>query len=303
MPVRVDQKSIPQISHPSPATLSDVVRGLQNHAGFELSKPYRSALSPGGVAEAWKHKDTAGVQAWASPAMGKVFAFATNMNTGSGGDYLDRALSQNMDASIWLQALEHAGVIEAPTKEWRQAIELASLTLDVGDDGAGRTGFMYVMTGVDGYPSATPEPSVAMPPGLMGRAGMLVGASGGGGLYVEKVFDGPNVASDFAHRLANESNGKQSAKGLTARAVDPKAVQAEIKNVEDGAFVKTRADRTSFADAVLITKLADRSRGEAFRVYLAAGGGEKGLEALQSHRDWANVVEKSFEAHKQNRKD
>jgi hypothetical protein len=234
--------------------------------------------------------------------MGPVFGFANELNMGSGGDYLGRAIAQNMDASIWLRALVREKIIAPPSQDWRTAIEVATLTLDVGSDGAGRTGFMYVLAGADGYKSSSPAPSVKMPAGIQARAGMLVGGSGQG-IYVDKLFDGPGVASTFANKLADEAYSGQTATSLAARAKDPAATAKEIELVRSGKLVDSRAGRDAFAEALLVTKLADRSRGAVFKAYLAAGGGDAGLDAVLKHKDWAAVVGRSFVASRNVRKD
>jgi hypothetical protein len=264
--------------------------------GLDLNRSYLGEPSGMSIADAWKHKDAGALAAWSQPAaMGPVLAFVTSLNRGDGGDYLGRAIAQNMDASIWLRLLEREGIVDTPTKEWRTAIEVATLSLDVGADGAGRTGFMFILSGVDGYPSKSPTPPVKMPQGIQARAGMLVGGSGTG-LFVDKIFENANVAKDFAKRLTNEQDHGQSAKSLSVKAKDPAHTAKEIALVESGTLVQSRADRDAFAEALLVTKLSDRSRGAVFKAYLAAGGGDAGLDAVMGHTDFKRVVEGSFEA-------
>ena len=278
----------------NPITADQVLAQLAPYAPFNTKTAYSGEPGNMGIVDAWKHKDPGAMQVYAKSAeMGPVFAWAAKVAS-TDGDYLGRALGQNMDAAIWLRALEREGVISSPSPEWRRAIELATLCLDLGNDGAGRTGFMYVMTGVDGYPGSQSAGSVKMPTGLQARAGMLVGGSGRG-LYVDNIFKGPNVAADFAKALANESNKGQSPKTLIPQAKDIGATTKEVAIVESGALVKTQSDRDEFAEALLVTKLADRSRGAVFRSYLAAGGGNTGLDAVMRHPDWKKVVEDSFE--------
>ena len=273
-----------------------VVKNLARYAPFDVNTPYQGDVL---VAEDWKLKDKGGIEAWANAgAMGPAFKWAADMNKGEGGDYLNRALSQNLDASIWVQALVKAGVIKEPKPEWRQAIELASMTLDIGNDGAGRTGYSYVLTGVDGYPSKKPSDSVKLPAGLHARAAMLVGGSGGGGFHVEQAYDGADIASQFGKRLVNEGG----LKALLPRAIDKAAIEKEIALVDTGALVKTPADREAFADALLVVKLADRSRGAAVGAFLDAGGGDAGLDAIKKERDWGTVVA-NYTKHKDARQD
>jgi hypothetical protein len=293
----------PTIAGPASVAVDQVMAQLAPFAKFDLKTSYHGEPRGKSIVDAWKHKDAGGIAAWQNAgAMGPVFRFTNELNMGAGGDYMGRAISQNMDAAIWLRALVREGVIAQPSQEWRAAIEVASLTLDVGDDGAGRTGFMYVLSGVDGYPSNSPAASVKMPTGIQSRAGMLVGGSGQG-MHVEKLFGGPSVATTFASNLADEGHGGQTAKTLSARAKDPAMTAKEIDLVKSGKLVDTRAGRDAFAEALLVTKLADRSRGALFSAYLAAGGGDAGLDAVLDHKDWDRVVMGSFVAQRNVRKD
>jgi hypothetical protein len=298
MPVRPLQgpSSFALAGSGGPVDAASVTAGLGRVAPFDVTKSYKGGVN---VSEDWKTKDAAGLKVWENVgAMGPTFKWAAEMNMGDGGDYLGRALSQNADASIWLQALVKEGIVKEPKAEWRAAIEVASMTLDVGNDGAGRTGYSYVLTGVDGYPSKNPAASVKMPAGLHARAAMLVGGSGGGGFHVEKAYDGADQTAQFSKRLVREAN----VSSLLPRAVDRAHVEKEIGLVDSGALVKTKEDREAFADALLIVKLADRSRGSALSAYRQAGGGAAGLEAMKKHRDWGTVVS-NYVKHKDARKD
>ena len=280
-----------------------VVRGLAKYANaakgpFDLNKPYGGETA---VASSWRHKDAAGLAVWANAgAMGPAFQWAAKMNSGDGGDYLGRALSSNADGGLWLRALVDAGVVKAPRPEWRAAIELATLTLDIGDDGAGRTGYSYVLTGVDGYPTDDKAPSVKLPTGLHARAAALVGGSGQGGLYAETVYDATDIAKSFTKRLVSDE--RKEIEGLVSKAVDPGQVKREIGMLEDGSLVSNKADREAFADALVIVKMSDRSRGKALSTYTDAGGGAAGITALQESDDYRKIVA-NYEKHKTVRKD
>lgn len=281
----------------APVDAAGIVRGLERFAPFNVNAPYGGTIH---VAKEWFKKDAGSLRAWENAgAMGPTFRFVSEMNMGDGGDYLGRALQQNMDASIWTQSLVKAGVIREPAPPWRAAIEVASLALDIGNDGAGRTGYSYVLTGVDGYPSKSPSQSVKMPAGLQARAALLVGGSGGGGFHVEKAYADAAEAPKFGKRLLTEGTDIQ---GLLPRAADKAHTERELALLDSGALLATQADREAFADALLVVKLADRSRGAALKAYDAAGGGDAGLEALKKHRDWAGVVT-NYEKHKAARKD
>jgi hypothetical protein len=291
---------------PAPSA-NQVLVGLQPFARdskgpIDLNGNYGGAL-PMSISAAWRLKDPDGLRAWSdAKTMGPVFAWITMVNSGDGGNYLGRALAHNADASLWLQALVKSGVIKQPNAEWRKAIEIASFAIDIGDDGAGRTGYNYVVTGVDGYPGSLADKadSVKMPAGIHARAAALVGGSGGGGLHAETVFDAPGNAAAFGKRLVREAKDMPN---LLKRTIDRAQVDREIAMLDTGALFRTPADREAFADALVVVKLADRSRGRAIRTLKDAGGGlEAGLAALQKDSDFVRIVA-NYTSHKNGRKD
>lgn len=284
-----------------------VMRGLQRFATadgvpFDLNQPYKGEPAGQAIASAWKRfKDPQALGVWQNAGqMGPVFTWLADANAGDGGDYLGRALSQNIDAAIWTQALVKHGVIAPPSNEWRQAIEVASLALDIGNDGAGRTGYAYLLTQINGYPKSDRTP-VPMPAGLASRAGMLVGGSGSGGLHVEKVYDDANVAKQFAARLLTE-NPEVAALSAGAPPSHKANLDREQGMLRSGAHVGNAAQREAFADALLVVKLADRSRGRALRTALAQGSLDQALDAMKNDPDWNKVVA-TYSAKKAQRKE
>lgn len=257
-------------AHPKvdlPAIMASLAPHAKRDSGemIDLSQPYQSGYEgglPDPLGEAWKLKDAGALGPWKDPAMLSAFTTATTWNTSPEGDYLGRALQSNMDSSLWYQLLEARHVIPCLAPEWRKAIELATLLLDVGTDPLGRTGFKEIL-----------EAASSFPPDVVAKVALLVGGSGRGGAKLEQIYADPSYASKFAADLAAQARPKD-AKG---------PLEAALKELESLPKGWTAADRDAFASAQLVVKLADQSRGKAYRAVRGASAlGEQELQKLES---------------------
>ncbi|MBI5509958.1 MAG: hypothetical protein HY903_14475 [Deltaproteobacteria bacterium] len=270
------------------ASAASTIKGLAPFAIDEYGKKVDLSrdFPVGGdsLPKAWALKDAGALEVWADTAStGKIFRWMLEWNT-MAPSYFDRAVSINVDSSLWHQVLVKDGKIKPLNAEWRKAVEIASFILDLGDDGLGGDCYKQALGGAG-----------VMSPSLTAKVAALSGRVGGsGGLYVENAFDATKAKAYMA-KLATEAERQAppsfpDKRGAFAAIVDKNAYQKTLADMKAGGGMDNAETREAYASALLIIKLADNSRGRAYDTVK-----HRGIAALSSDSRYRQVLP-NFEA-------
>lgn len=163
-------------------------------------------------------------------------------------NYWDRVVQQSADWPLWMKALEtHSSPLPKLSTEAKHWVELTSVLLDAGNDGLGSSAHQQFIRDDDKtYLGATAAPVSALLYAVMVCKGTTPYA-------IEKVFADPSLTAKIAHVFTDSfetdkaPNLKQHLTDFTARLSKDAVLQKE------------------FAAAILLLKLCDMSRGDAWK--------------------------------------
>lgn len=182
----------------------------------------------------WGEKSDEALAFWSTPQARQYFRKCVDyLNYGTeSANWPDRTFEQVADIALWGELLVKNGTLsKPPAGDWLKAVEMALVAIELG-----------------------PDSDIGHPEEHM-RAGRLAAD------YIGRIFSDAKLAQKVQALIACSSN-----KGLHVEKVftDPSAAEAKVKEFLYGAqphFFKTTQERRDFAEALLIVKLSDMSRG------------------------------------------
>jgi hypothetical protein len=192
----------------------------------------RSGITEKMAADRWGQKSDAALEFWGSREARRYFQNCVSyLNGDPTGNWPDRSFHQVADIALWTEVLTKNGTVREPKGEWMQAIEMALPGIELGpnsDIGHPEEHWRAARNAASTAGYAGFSPALAL------KVQALISCSSAKGLYVETILTDPAAARE--------------------------KIKKHLYDAEP-AFFDTQEGRQAFADALLITKMSDMSRG------------------------------------------
>lgn len=191
-----------------------------------------SRIREADVRERWGKKSPEMLDFWSSPAAQRFFASCVRyLDCDPKQNWPDRTFHQVADIALWTQMLVTDGTIAEPKGEWAKAIELALVGIELAPNDTIGKPDEHMQAGAN----TASYVSYEFPRSLALKVQALIACSSAKGLKIEQVFSNPDAA----------------------RAATKKFIYGQ-----DPTWFDTAEGRRAFAEALLLTKLSDQSRGK-----------------------------------------
>jgi hypothetical protein len=236
-------------ANPVAKRFTDVIVAMMEENGARIP------TNVSGLPKALEKKDPQGMRVLADPkVIDGVRVGVLYASDDKDSMWVDRSVTQMLDLQYWIQTATKDKLISPLSDHWRGLVEVATFWLDASDHFQSKKG----LTSHDDQQAA----------------GLAV-IDAGQGFYstscqatVQRMGSFPGLKSwsqDEVEKLGALLSG--TGRGLDAETLitQPASAAARLRDRTGAAlaFLDNPAERRAFADALIVLKLADRSRGQA----------------------------------------